>query len=169
VLLRFYIIAIFAGASPAYCIFFNVISMVSGRPWGVPSSFPRTEIGISCGGARLRGNASVIHSMAGSIRASELGLHAEGSATLPASCTDLCDLPWRHPGTRSSAARGQPPGGPGAVPSCRGKRPWPQPAASVVERCSCEVRRVPSGAVPGGGALVEEATDDRPRGDGFQG
>jgi hypothetical protein len=51
----------------------------------------------------------VIYSMAGPIRASELGLHAEGKATLPAPCTDLCDLPWRHPGTRSSGSQGATP------------------------------------------------------------
>jgi hypothetical protein len=36
VLLRFYIIAIFAGASPDHCIFFNVISRASGEHSGVP-------------------------------------------------------------------------------------------------------------------------------------
>jgi hypothetical protein len=33
---RFYRIAIFAGAPPGHCIFFNVISMASGRPRQMP-------------------------------------------------------------------------------------------------------------------------------------
>jgi hypothetical protein len=44
---RFYIIAIFAGALQGNCIFFNVISAVSGEPSGpIQPPLPRTEIGI---------------------------------------------------------------------------------------------------------------------------
>jgi hypothetical protein len=54
VLVRFYRIAIFAGAPPGHCIFFNVISMASGRPWQMPWLWRHRRLGYHRG-THLRG------------------------------------------------------------------------------------------------------------------